>query len=40
MRLLLTDLGVPPDAVQVEDHSRSTYENALYTAQLLEQQKL
>jgi uncharacterized SAM-binding protein YcdF (DUF218 family) len=36
----LVSLGVPPDAVQVEDHSRSTYENARQTAQLLEQQKL
>jgi uncharacterized SAM-binding protein YcdF (DUF218 family) len=40
MRQLLTDLGVPPDAVQIEEHSRSTYENARHTAQLLEQQKL
>jgi uncharacterized SAM-binding protein YcdF (DUF218 family) len=37
MRQFLSDLGVPADAVLIEDQSRSTYENALQTAQLLKQ---
>jgi uncharacterized SAM-binding protein YcdF (DUF218 family) len=40
MRQFLTDLGVPPDAVWIENHSRSTHENALQTARLLEQHGL
>jgi uncharacterized SAM-binding protein YcdF (DUF218 family) len=40
MQQFLTDLGVPAEAVWVEEQSRSTYENARYTAQLLRQHEL
>lgn len=35
MRTFLSDLGVPDSALVVEDGSRSTRENALFTAELL-----
>lgn len=40
MRQFLSDLGVPADAVLLEDQSRSTYENALHTAPLLQQHEI
>jgi uncharacterized SAM-binding protein YcdF (DUF218 family) len=33
----LVDLGIPPDAVILEDRSRDTYENALYCKSICEQ---
>lgn len=36
MRDFLVDLGVPADAVWLEERSRNTRENALYTAEILE----
>lgn len=36
MRDFLLDLGVPADAVWLEERSRNTRENALYTAEMLE----
>ena len=35
MQEFLSDLGVPSDAVLLEDRSRSTYENAVFTAEFL-----
>lgn len=35
MSALMALLGVPPEAVWLEDESRNTYENALYSAQML-----
>ncbi len=35
MAEILAIMGVPPRAIVLEEHSRTTYENALYTAQLL-----
>ena len=40
MRQFLSDLGVPPDAVLIEEQSRSTYENAQHTAQLLQRHEI
>jgi uncharacterized SAM-binding protein YcdF (DUF218 family) len=40
MQQFLIDLGVPKDALLLEDQSRSTYENALYTAELLQERDL
>lgn len=40
MRQFLSDLGVPANAVLLEDQSRSTYENALHTAPLLQQHEI
>jgi uncharacterized SAM-binding protein YcdF (DUF218 family) len=37
MRHFLEAEGIPPDKIWVEDRSRSTYENALYGAQILRQ---
>lgn len=36
MELFILDLGVPPSAVVLEQRSRTTRENAAYTAQLLQ----
>lgn len=36
MQALLELLGVPPEAILVEDRARNTYENALYVRELLE----
>ena len=36
MRDFLQDLGVPAEAVWLEELSRNTRENALYTAEILE----
>jgi uncharacterized SAM-binding protein YcdF (DUF218 family) len=38
MRKFLNDLGVPDAVLQVEDRSRSTRENALYSAELIRAQ--
>lgn len=38
MRLLLVEMGVPPDAILLEKTSRNTYENAKKTADILEEQ--
>lgn len=35
-RMLLEDLGLDPSTVEFEDRSRNTYENALYTKELLD----
>ena len=35
-RMFLTEVGVDPDSVMFEDRSRNTYENAAYTAEMLE----
>lgn len=40
MRQFLIDLGVPEDALLLEDQSRNTHENAIYTAQLLQERAL
>lgn len=40
MREFLWDLGVPADAVLLEDRSRSTYENARFTAELLRERDM
>jgi uncharacterized SAM-binding protein YcdF (DUF218 family) len=37
MRVLLEHEGVPPSMIWTEDRSRSTYENALFSAELLRQ---
>lgn len=37
MRRLLQQFGVPADKVLVEEHSRSTHENAVFAAQILRQ---
>lgn len=35
MRIFLTDLGVPPEAIRLEERSLNTHENAIFTAELL-----
>src|SRR6267143_5147590 len=40
MRHFLESEGVPPDKIWVEDRSRSTYENALYGAQVLRKHRI
>jgi uncharacterized SAM-binding protein YcdF (DUF218 family) len=40
MRVFLSELGVPSDAILVEDRSRSTRENAVETKRVLEQRGL
>lgn len=37
MRRFLIDLGVPEEALLLEDQSRNTHENAVYTAKLLQE---
>lgn len=40
MERFLTDLGVPANALLLEEQSRSTHENAVYTAKLLQEHGL
>jgi uncharacterized SAM-binding protein YcdF (DUF218 family) len=40
MRAFAVDLGVPETAIRVEDRSRNTLENAIYTKQLLDAQNI
>jgi len=37
MALFLADLGVPLEAMVLEEHSRSTYENGIYSAELMQE---
>ena len=40
MRALLLDLGVPDEAIILEDQSRSTRENAVYSQRVMEEQAM
>ena len=40
MRVFLADPGVPAEAVWLEERSRNTRENALYTAEILKAQDI
>lgn len=38
MKMVLIEKGVPSEEILVEDHSRTTYENMLYSKQIMDQQ--
>ncbi len=40
VRAFLADMGVAPDSIAYEERSRTTWENALYTAEMLEKDEL
>jgi len=40
MRMFLADLGVPAEAIRLEERSRNTHENAVFTAELLQKSGL